>query len=273
MKIGKILKYGFYNSKKLYGNLKLSPKRTVKSFEFDYILSCEKNAISYIDEKSCKLEPNMLIIRKPGQKSNSRLHFQCYCLHISLEPDNPLFSELFAMPEYYTFINDKIYQPLFETLFQHLIKGSTLETDYFTSAKLLELIYHLKKDLKRNQRINQTVFKRENRLIQKAISYLNQNYQKQITLKELGKITGYSPNHLQRIFTDVMGLSPQAYLEKIRMDNAKFLLSQMDNSLADVAYECGFSSQSYFSKIFKKHTLLTPNEFRRKSSFKYDKEF
>ena len=63
MKIGKILQYGSFNSKKFYGNLKNSPERTVIYFEFDYILSCEKNATSYIDDKSCKLEPNILIIR------------------------------------------------------------------------------------------------------------------------------------------------------------------------------------------------------------------
>lgn len=272
MKIGQILNYGFYNSKNSHEKVKIAPIRNVESFEFDYILSCDKNATSYIDEKSCKLEPNMLIVRKPGQKSHSRLHFKCYCIHLHIQPNSPLFKDLFAMPEYYTLINDKTYQPLFESLFRHLIKRPTPENDYFTSAKLLELIYNLKKDSKRNQKINQTAIKRENRLIQKAISYLNQNYKNEITLKKLGEIMGYSPNHFQRVFTDVMGTSPQAYLEKLRIDHAKFLLSQNEKKLADIAYECGFSSQSYFSKIFKKHTLLTPFEFRQNSIFKYDNE-
>ena len=270
MNTGKILKFGSFDSKKIYGKLKSSPERNVIYFEFDYILSCEKKAISYINEKSCKLEPNMLIIRKPGQKSKSVLHFKCYCLHLSLEPNSPLFNELYAIPEYYTLINDKTYQLLFESLFTHLIKHNTPENDYFTSAKILELIYHLKKDSKQNRKMNRTVFKKENRSIQKIISYLKQNYQKEITLKGLGKIAGYSPNHLQHIFTNVMGFSPQAYLEKIRIDHAKFLLSQSDTPLADIAYECGFSSQSYFSKIFKKNTFLTPYEFRQKSAFNYD---
>ena len=270
MKIGKILQYGSFNSKKFYGNLKNSPERTVIYFEIDYILSCEKNATSYIDDKSCKLEPNILIIRKPGQKSKSSLHFKCYCLHLSVEPNSPFFDDLFSMPEYYTLINDKTYQSLFESLFSHLVKHIANENDYFTSAKLLELIYHLKKDSKQNQKMNRREFKKENRFIQKTISYIKKNYQKEITLKELGEIANYSPNHLQHIFTDIMGLSPQAYLEKIRIERAKFLLSQTDNPLADIAYECGFSSQSYFSKSFKKNTLLTPYEFRQKSAFNYD---
>jgi len=270
MNIGTILKYGYYNSKNQHGKSKLSPKRIVESFEFDYILSCDKNATSYIDDKSCKLEPNMLILRKPDQTSNSRLHFKCYCLHLKIEQGSPLFDELIALPEYYTFINPKTYQPLFESLLRHLVKSTVFKTDYFSSAKVLELVYHLKKDAKRNQKINRTTFKRENRFIQKAVSYLHQNYQKKITLQELGEITGYSPNHLQRIFTEVMDISPQAYLEKSRIDHAKFLLSQQENTLADVAYACGFSSQSYFSKIFKKHTLLTPSEFRQNSIFTYD---
>lgn len=268
--IGNIIKFGLFNSKKAYENLQITPYRIVQYFEFDYILSCEKNATSYIDDKVCKLAPNILIIRKPGQRSNSRLHYKCFCLHLKIERDNPLFDDLYSTPEYFTLINDKTYQKLFETLFQHLIKKHDFSNDYFTSAKILELIYYVKKDEKRNQKAKQTSLKKEKRSIQKIISYIKQHYQEDISLKKLGELMNYSPNHLQRIFTDVMGVSPQNYLEKVRVDYAKYLLAQEEHTLTDIAYLCGFSSQSYFSKVFKKHTALTPYAFRQKSAFKYD---
>ena len=272
MHLGNIVKYGVYNSKKKHGNSPISPVRTVACFEFDFILACDSSATSYIDDKSCKLVPNMLIIRKPNQKSNSILHFKCYCLHLEVERDNPIFYELMSTPEYFTFINESKYRVLFETLLQHLTKNAENLHDHFTTAKILELIYHIKKDEKYNQTIRQTALKKENRSIQKAVSFMKKHYDQPIALCDLGKIGGYSPNHFQRLFVEVVGISPNKYLENIRINRAKYLLMENELSLSDIAYKCGFSSQSYFSKVFKKHTLLTPYEFQSNSAFKYLEE-
>ena len=268
MNIGNILQYGLFDSKKTYPNVQISSLRTVQVFEFDYILSCDVNAFSYINEKSCRLSPNMLIVRKPGQKSNSRFHFKCYCLHLEIEKENPIFNELLSVPEYFTLINDTAYQQLFEDLFRHLIKQNEQNVDYYISAKLLEFIYYVKKDSKRNKNARQGFSKKENRFIQKAISYIKQNFSQPITLKTLGALTGYSPNHFQRIFTEAIGTSPQKYLENVRIEQAKYLLTQNEKTLSETAYLCGFSSQAYFIQVFKRHTLLTPSEFQKKSRFK-----
>lgn len=270
MNVGKIIKYGVFNSKRAYANLKTTPVRTVRYFEFDFILSCDNHAMSYIDQRQRKLAPDTLVLRKPSQKSNSRLHFKCYCLHLEVERGAPLWSELSALPDFYPFINGETYRTLFEALFRHLIKQTDVENDYFTCAKILELIYHLKKDARQNEKVDKSPVKRESLSVQKVVSYLKKHYQDKISLQTLGEKVGYSPNHLQRIFTSVTGVSPQAYLESLRIGQAKYLLSKEENSLADIAYACGFSSQSYFSKIFKKHTLLTPYEFRKNAAFSYD---
>lgn len=269
MHIVNIIKYGVFNSKNAYHEAKFSPLRIVKTFEFDYILSCDASATSYIDDKSCNLIPNTLIIRKPNQKSNSRLHFKCYCLHLQIEPDNPLFDKLSAAPNYFTFINDTVYRSIFEELLLHLTKNEKKSHEYFINAKILELIYHIEKDKKYNQNIRHTAIRKENRSIKKAISFMRKNYDKPIQLKELGKITGYSPNHFQHLFTETMGISPSKYLEKIRIAKAKYLLMENEKTLCTIAYECGFSSQSYFSKIFKKHTLISPHEYKTSFIFKY----
>ncbi len=268
MHIGNILQYGLFDSKKTYPNVQISSLRTVQVFEFDYILSCDANAVSYINEKSCRLSPKMLIVRKPGQKSNSRFHFKCYCLHLEIEKENPIFNELLSVPEYFTLIHDTTYQQLFESLFRHLIKQNERNNDYFISAKLLELIYYIKTDAKRNKNVRQRSSKKENHFIQKAISYMKQNFPQQITLKTLGDLTGYSPNHFQRIFTQAIGASPQKYLETVRIEQAKYLLAQNEKTITETAYLCGFSSQAYFIQVFKRHTLLTPSEFQKTSAFK-----
>ena len=268
----KIIKYGLYDSKESLPSVENSPVRRVQHFEFDFILSCSKHAVSHVSERSCKLTPNMLVIRKPEQTSTSRLHFKCYCLHLEIDRDNPLYSELLGVPEYLTLINEDSYHTLFESLFEYLLKKSDDAPDYFVLSKIFELMHYIKKDVPRNILLTHRNLKQENHAIQEAVKYIKTNFSENISLEVLGAVTGYSPNHFRKLFTEIMGTSPQKYLEHVRINHAKYLLVKREISLADIAYACGFSSQPYFTKIFKARTLLTPYEFQQKSIFRYAEE-
>lgn len=262
MKVAIIEKYGVYDSKKLYTHSGFSAARRTTCFEIDYILSCDKDAVSFIDDLRYNLSPNLLIVRKPNQISYSKLHFKCYCLHLKIDENSSIYDDLVNVQTYFPLINENEYKNLFEILFKHIVKDEKNKKSYFTNAKLLELFHYLIKDSKINRYAELQPRKKENLSVQKAILYIKNNFDSKITLTELGNLTGYTPNHFQRIFTSITGTSPQKYLEEIRIKNAKFLLSQNELSIADVAYACGFSSQSYFCKTFKKATLISPIEFR-----------
>ncbi|MBO5889716.1 MAG: helix-turn-helix transcriptional regulator [Clostridia bacterium] len=265
----KVLQYGIFDSKKDYSAYKISPVRKVERFEFDFILSCSENATSYIDNASCKLSPNMVIIRKPGQKSNTKLHFKCYCLHLQVPKEHFLYEELTSFPNYLTFINEKYYHSIFESLIEHIIKQQTITTDYFIYSKIFDLIYHIKKDAPQNLNTQHRNLKKEHQSIQKAVNYIKTNFSSVITLKDLGELTGYSPNHFQQVFKSIIGITPQKYLEEVRITRAKYLLIQNEKSITDIAYECGFSSHSHLTRVFKNKTLLTPFEYEQKSRFKF----
>lgn len=262
MKIGNIDNYGVYDSKKIRLHSDYSPKRQTNCFEFDYIISCDKDSKSFIGDKQCLLSPNLLIIRKPNEITYSKLHFKCYCLHLRIDIKSPVYNDLLNLPTYIQLINENGYKKLFESLFKHIVKNEKNINDYFTAAKLLELFHYLIKDSEHSKNAKKQPREKENLSVQKAILYIKQNYDKPITLADLSKEVGYTPNHFQRIFSTIAGISPQKYLEEVRINNAKDLLSKNELSIADVAYNCGFSSQSYFSKTFKKNTLITPNEFK-----------
>lgn len=272
MTVGKIVKYGLYDSKKEYPATKETAPRTVKAFEFDYILTCSKNATSFIENEHCKLTPHTLVFRKPGEISHSILHYTCYCLHIEIAPDSSVFQELMKFPCYFFIIDKERYQTLFIDLFRHLVKDEQSAQSYYTSAKLLELVYFLKKDMQLNIQSKNYSLIKESLCVQKAVAFMKENFSHEISLEVLGGIVGYSPNHFRNVFSSIMKISPQKYLEKIRVDYAKFLLAKNEISIADIAYECGFSSQAYFSKIFKQVVLLTPNQFRQMSLFRYNNE-
>lgn len=271
MRIGRIDGCGVFDSHRLTDSeeIRISAERIVQSFEFDFILSADKNAASFIEEKSCALFPGLLVLRKPGQKSHSILHYRCYCLHLAVDEASPLYGELAALPAYYTFIHEAAYRTLLEELISHLVRSGNAKGDYYTDAKILELIYMLKKDGARNEKARVARSAKENRSVQKSIAYIKDNIDKELSLSALASVTGYSPNHFQRIFTDIMGVSPRAYLEQARVKQAKYLLAQSERTLAEIAQDCGFSSQSYFSKVFKRHTFITPNEFRQNAAFRF----
>ena len=76
-----------------------------------------------------------------------------------------------------------------------------------------------------------------------------------------GKL-GVSPNHLNRVVKNGTGRSAGEWIDISRITLSKFLLRQSGMPVIDIASRCGFDDQSYFSRFFRKHTGMTPSEFR-----------
>ena len=95
------------------------------------------------------------------------------------------------------------------------------------------------------------------------------HYTENITLEELAEAINISPIYLHRLFNKVMGQSPYHYLLGKKMNLAKRLLLTTDKSLAEIAYEAGFSSQSYFGAVFRKEEEVTPLQYRREMYHRY----
>ena len=105
--------------------------------------------------------------------------------------------------------------------------------------------------------------------LQQAITYITQHYNHPISIIFLANLCNYSPEHFSKKFREIFGVSPQKYLEAIRIAQAKYHLLSTTLSLAEIAYGCGFSSQAHFSMAFKTATGTTPNEFRLASVADY----
>ncbi|WP_070000908.1 helix-turn-helix domain-containing protein [Cellulosilyticum sp. I15G10I2] len=98
--------------------------------------------------------------------------------------------------------------------------------------------------------------------IKRAIQYIKQNYMNKITLEEVASAVHVSPNYFSKIFKEESGINFATYLNQIRIEGAKKLLAADETSLADVAYLAGFEDQSYFSRVFKKYTGLSPKRYK-----------
>lgn len=102
--------------------------------------------------------------------------------------------------------------------------------------------------------------------VSKAVNHLRQNYQQDISIGDLARLSGLSERQLERKFKSYFGMGPQRFLIRTRLLAACRRLSETDQSLAEITFACGFSTQSAFAQYFHSCLGMTPSEFRRRQS-------
>ncbi|ODM27354.1 AraC family transcriptional regulator [Acetivibrio mesophilus] len=100
-------------------------------------------------------------------------------------------------------------------------------------------------------------------LIQASVNYINNNYERDISLKDIARYVFLSTSYFTRAFKEEMGISPINYLLQVRVERAKELLKDTDSRISDIALSVGFSNQQRFNDIFKKYVKLTPLQYRK----------
>lgn len=98
--------------------------------------------------------------------------------------------------------------------------------------------------------------------IYRIMEYVKSNYSRKITLEELAAYVYLSPSHISSLFRKETGQTISAYINHVRIEKSKFLLRQAGIPLADIAVLCGFEDQSYFTRVFKKYTGISPRQYR-----------
>ena len=95
-------------------------------------------------------------------------------------------------------------------------------------------------------------------------SWLDNHYNKEITVDLLAEKAGMSRRTFERHFKNSTGNSPRRYLQLIRVENAKQLLEYSDRTFDEITYLVGYEDSSTFSRMFKKNTGLSPNSYKKK---------
>jgi AraC-like DNA-binding protein/ligand-binding sensor protein len=98
--------------------------------------------------------------------------------------------------------------------------------------------------------------------LRKAERYIRGNYTRKISLQEIANVSGLSAPYFSTIFREEMGENLSAYLNRLRVEKAGRLLTETDKSLSEISGSCGFEDQSWFSKIFKNYTGMSPGKYR-----------
>ncbi|SFD63924.1 AraC-type DNA-binding protein [Paenibacillus catalpae] len=92
-------------------------------------------------------------------------------------------------------------------------------------------------------------------------NYLHDNYHREVLLKELEQLSGWSKNHLLHTFRKYMGMSPMQYLTWIRINKAKELAIQTNLTISEIAERVGYSDVHTFGRMFKKKTGHSLSQF------------
>jgi len=95
-----------------------------------------------------------------------------------------------------------------------------------------------------------------------VLSYIEQHYREQVTVKDLTRIAHMSESTLMRTFRRVLGRSPVAHVIRVRVLRAADLLQRGGVRATEAAFECGFNDSNYFSRQFRRVLGVSPREYR-----------
>ena len=262
-----IVSLGIYNSQFTKRNKPVTKNRKTTMFEIE--IPIEKGGVSFINSDQMPIAPDMIICAKPGQMRHTRFPFKCYYIHMIIN-EGFLYDTLMDVPNYIKTEKYDKYLSIFEKMCKYY--ETSLENDeIFLHSLILELIYTLVGESEKLV-FRENIKNNNYRTLEKAMSYIKNNITSNLSLENVSSYAGFSPIHFHNMFKASTGQTLREYVEDIRIKKAVNMLISTNFTLTKIAYECGFSSQSYFSYAFKRKMKITPREYVKRTFKKYEEE-
>lgn len=101
-------------------------------------------------------------------------------------------------------------------------------------------------------------------VIYKAVDYMRRNCAQKLTLAQVAEYVNYSTCYFSRLFREELGCTFQEQLKQLRIEKSKTLLLSTNASIAEISGMVGFENQSYFCRVFREFTSVTPNQYRKR---------
>ena len=264
MMLPEIVAIGVYNTQQAVRNRETTKHRKTTMFELE--ISLGDGGISHVNDTAAPIVPDLLICAKPGQIRWTQLPFRCRYVHLIVR-EGELYDRLMKLPDYIQPEDPARFGELFEKLCFYYETG--VEQDQLMLQSLiLELIYRLEQ-IAGSREHRGRVQKNNNEAIDKVIRYIKENITADLGLEAMAALASFSPIHFHNCFKASTGKTLREYVEEQRIRKAINLLLGTDQTLSEIAYACGFSSQSYFSYAFRKAMGMTPRAYARKMFSRY----
>ena len=246
---------GFFDNSNEYKNQNFK-NRPVIMFEIEFCT--EDGGITVIDDVLIPIRKNSIVCSKPGQKRHTKGILKCYYLHFETKNEE-LQNILMKLPTAFIVEKSGEYKSIFNDLCKYFNKNSD-DGKIMLESLILKLIYNLKRDC-----LEAPVFdgieSKQAEVIKNAVKYIKEHLNEDLSLEALSKKFSFSPTYFHNSFKDVMQKTPRLFVVERRIKKSIDLLLTTSNSISEIAYECGFSSQSYFCYAFKRYTGTTPKKY------------
>jgi AraC family transcriptional activator of pobA len=133
------------------------------------------------------------------------------------------------------------------------------------SVKLLALLYQLKEFTNAFNQWEEGFKTPQQILLQKFVQLVNNYYIEKRTIEEYAQLLNITPNHLSQTVKAASEKNALSFINDRLLSEAKSLIQFTDYDISEIAYQLNFSDPANFGKFFKKHTNLTPVQFRREA--------
>jgi AraC-like DNA-binding protein len=176
-----------------------------------------------------------------------------HSVHFMMEPGGP------ELPFIQEGVRKKVRIHNFEylkqrfSLFTELWKERMPYYELHCQAVLLEILVLANREMELGQYTPKKL-----QLVEHLKKYMHTHYHHPVSLSDLAAHADRSPNYICNVFKEMFGQSPVDYLNQIRVDAARELLLNTEQSISEIALQVGFSDPYYFSKVYKKVTGMAP---------------
>lgn len=136
---------------------------------------------------------------------------------------------------------------------QELANIKNLDELFFLTQKILHQF---------SENVLSTMICKSSGIIRKAIAYINDNYANNVSLEEVANYIHLNPSYFSTLFKKETGTAFSTYLNKVRIEHSKLMLTNTNQSILDIAIAVGFENQSYYCKVFKKIVGTSPKQYK-----------
>lgn len=223
--------------------------------EYELILFEQPGGYFVVNGKKYPILGNDIRLYKPGDFVYSFRFYDVYVIHFRIGDGICKNSELDSLP---TYIANADYEKIREFI-KNLIQANLNNNIIAQNCHFWNVINELKACRSMADPRNSSDL-----IVEKVKKYLENNYGRAVTLKNLGNALWLHPNYIHNVFSKKEGMTPAEYLFQIRISHSKELLLNQNMTVEQIALACGFCNSSYFIRKFKEKYQISPKEYRRK---------
>lgn len=238
-----------YSASTMYTEKNTKIKRNNRS-RWAIVIKYEGETVYYANGKQYVSNVNNLVILPKGCSYEWRCTYSGHFSIIEFESEL-VYDKIFSFP---VKNSEKILNLFKEVEYKRTLKKPMYEAESIRDAYSIILL--LAQSMPKKYLPSEKLSK-----ISPAIDYIAKNYNKDIKNDELARLTGLSTVYFRKLFTEIIGTSPIAYVHELRIKKAKEMLKSDYGSVTDIAHSLGYLNIYDFSRAFKKHTGISPSKY------------